>query len=146
MSNGKFDCCETGACCDSFEMSGLDKINAPPWHAPTLESIVGSCNSDITVIEPPVQMPTDMDTETGTATFGNKIFVSSNNINSEEEMNPGDIVQLKSGGPKMTVASALINGGYYCQWFDSADFTKEIISSFGTLHNEWFLKQALIKV
>jgi uncharacterized protein YodC (DUF2158 family) len=32
----------------------------------------------------------------------------------------GDVVQLKSGGPQMTVSSLLANDrGYRCQWFDS---------------------------
>jgi len=33
---------------------------------------------------------------------------------------PGDIVQLKSGGSAMTVASDLTNGGHYCEWFKGA--------------------------
>jgi uncharacterized protein YodC (DUF2158 family) len=36
------------------------------------------------------------------------------------EFKPGDIVQLKSGGPAMTVASDLTNGGHYCEWFKGA--------------------------
>jgi len=33
----------------------------------------------------------------------------------------GDVVQLKSGGPKMTVASVKegeVGGAYYCKWFN----------------------------
>lgn len=33
------------------------------------------------------------------------------------EFNAGDIVQLKSGGPKMTVHESDARGGVYCQWF-----------------------------
>lgn len=32
------------------------------------------------------------------------------------KFNPDDIVQLKSGGPAMTVESGLTNGGHYCEW------------------------------
>jgi len=34
-----------------------------------------------------------------------------------EALKPGDIVQLKSGGPKMTVQSMSIDDELYCQWF-----------------------------
>lgn len=34
-----------------------------------------------------------------------------------DEIKPGDIVTLKSGGPKMTV-SWIEEGSAYCQWFD----------------------------
>ena len=34
---------------------------------------------------------------------------------------PGDIVQLKSGGPSMTVAkSSYTDEGYWCEWFKGA--------------------------
>ena len=34
---------------------------------------------------------------------------------------PGDIVQLKSGGPSMTVSKADTDGeGYWCEWFKGA--------------------------
>ena len=33
------------------------------------------------------------------------------------EFEIGDIVQLKSGGPGMTVQAILSNGHYKCQWF-----------------------------
>ena len=34
----------------------------------------------------------------------------------------GDVVQLKSGGPKMTVASTKSNAaGILCTWFDAAE-------------------------
>lgn len=32
----------------------------------------------------------------------------------------GDIVQLKSGGPKMTVSGVLDKGNYTCTWFRGA--------------------------
>ena len=34
----------------------------------------------------------------------------------EHKIVPGDVVQLKSGGPHMTVNS--IDGNIYCTWFD----------------------------
>lgn len=33
---------------------------------------------------------------------------------------PGDIVQLKSGGPAMTVSEANGRGSYQCEWFKGA--------------------------
>ena len=30
----------------------------------------------------------------------------------------GDVVALKSGGPKMTVTMKALGGGWVCQWFD----------------------------
>ena len=34
-----------------------------------------------------------------------------------EQIKEGDVVQLKSGGPSMTVESIEENGYLYCQWF-----------------------------
>ena len=31
---------------------------------------------------------------------------------------PGDVVQLKSGGPRMTVYSVAASGTYLCNWFN----------------------------
>ena len=36
-------------------------------------------------------------------------------------INPGDVVQLKTGGPKMTVGALLINNQVVCYWFDDHD-------------------------
>ena len=33
----------------------------------------------------------------------------------------GDVVQLKSGGPVMTVESVDSDGSVYCAWFDSKE-------------------------
>ncbi|QPC91980.1 YodC family protein [Mesorhizobium sp. INR15] len=35
-----------------------------------------------------------------------------------EVLKPGDIVCLKSGGPKMTVSSPAASGLYLCHWFN----------------------------
>ena len=38
-----------------------------------------------------------------------------------ESLNPGDVVQVKSGGPKMTVITVGDNYGspvVWCEWFD----------------------------
>lgn len=54
---------------------------------------------------------------------------------------PGDIVQLKSGGPAMTVAKIntdTLTGelrGYYCEWFKGASkerehFTEETLQTY----------------
>jgi uncharacterized protein YodC (DUF2158 family) len=55
-----------------------------------------------------------------------------------DDLAPGDVVQLKSGGPVMTIASI---GDYYgerkalCEWFDN----KKSMS--GTFHLHSLLKQ-----
>lgn len=37
------------------------------------------------------------------------------------EYKPGDIVQLKSGGPSMTVSTVTKDGeAYWCEWFKGA--------------------------
>ncbi|ULB09567.1 DUF2158 domain-containing protein [Cereibacter azotoformans] len=39
----------------------------------------------------------------------------------KDEFKPGDIVQLKSGGPAMTVEGRASPGGkYWCDWFKGA--------------------------
>ena len=53
------------------------------------------------------------------------------------QFTPGDVVQLKSGGPKMTVAAVETGSGgrtqYICEWFDkdfkrlSAIFTAPVL-------------------
>ncbi|CAO3453251.1 hypothetical protein [Azospirillum argentinense] len=58
-----------------------------------------------------------------------------------EEFKPGDVVQLKSGGPKMTVQSAgesAMTGipFAYCSWFDKA----------GNRKTEEFAPASLVKV
>jgi uncharacterized protein YodC (DUF2158 family) len=35
-----------------------------------------------------------------------------------ETFKNGDVVQLKSGGPKMTVNGSMANGSLHCVWFD----------------------------
>jgi uncharacterized protein YodC (DUF2158 family) len=37
-----------------------------------------------------------------------------------EQLKKGDVVMLRSGGPKMTITEGPVNGvsGYYCEWFD----------------------------
>lgn len=36
------------------------------------------------------------------------------------DLKVGDVVRLKSGGPKMTIYS-IIDNGCYCTWFDAND-------------------------
>lgn len=36
-----------------------------------------------------------------------------------QDFKVGDVVQLKSGGPNMTVAEIQQNGNVWCQWFVS---------------------------
>ena len=43
----------------------------------------------------------------------------------EQEIAPGDVVELKSGGPVMTVVRVAEAGAVYCQWFPSPDKVRE---------------------
>lgn len=48
---------------------------------------------------------------------------------------PGDIVQLKSGGPAMTVSSPTERGAYWCEWFkgaskERAHFEEEVLQMY----------------
>ncbi|QTE37218.1 DUF2158 domain-containing protein [Mucilaginibacter gossypii] len=51
-----------------------------------------------------------------------------------EKIESGDVVQLKSGGPKMT-AESHGNSGWHCKWFDGTDLK----------HGTFFAK-SLIKI
>lgn len=49
-----------------------------------------------------------------------------------DEINPGDVVQLKSGGPIMTVSSVgdyLGQPSVWCEWFDGKKPYKETFSA-----------------
>jgi len=56
------------------------------------------------------------------------------------KFSPGDIVQLKSGGPAMTISSVNLLDGeegmtYRCKWFkgaskETADFTEDTLKNF----------------
>jgi uncharacterized protein YodC (DUF2158 family) len=52
-----------------------------------------------------------------------------------EDFEIGDVVQLRSGGPKMTVRSLISDGAVVCQWFESNE-----------VHEENFPKESLKKV
>lgn len=52
-----------------------------------------------------------------------------------EDFEIGDVVQLRSGGPKMTVHGLVSDGDVVCQWFEGNE-----------VHEESFLKEALRKV
>jgi uncharacterized protein YodC (DUF2158 family) len=52
-----------------------------------------------------------------------------------EEFEIGAVVQLRSGGPKMTVHSLVSDGDVVCKWFESNE-----------VHEEKFPKEALKKV
>jgi len=52
-----------------------------------------------------------------------------------EDFEIGDVVVLRSGGPKMTVHGLVSDGDVVCQWFESNE-----------VHEENFPKEALKKV
>jgi uncharacterized protein YodC (DUF2158 family) len=52
-----------------------------------------------------------------------------------EDFEIGDVVQLRSGGPKMTVHSLVSDGNVVCQWFEGNE-----------VHEGHFPKEALKKV
>jgi uncharacterized protein YodC (DUF2158 family) len=52
-----------------------------------------------------------------------------------EDFEIGQVVQLRSGGPKMTVHSLVSDGDVVCQWFEANE-----------VHEENFPKEVLKKV
>lgn len=52
-----------------------------------------------------------------------------------EDFEIGNVVQLRSGGPKMTVHSLVSDGDVVCQWFEGNE-----------VHEENFPKEVLKKV
>lgn len=52
-----------------------------------------------------------------------------------EDFEIGDVVQLRSGGPKMTVHGLVSDGDVVCQWFEGNE-----------VHEESFPKEGLQKV
>jgi uncharacterized protein YodC (DUF2158 family) len=52
-----------------------------------------------------------------------------------EDFAIGDVVQLRSGGPKMTVHGVVSDGDVVCQWFEGNE-----------VHDENFPNEALKKV
>jgi uncharacterized protein YodC (DUF2158 family) len=52
-----------------------------------------------------------------------------------ENFEIGDVVQLRSGGPKLTVRSVISEGDIVCQWFET-----------DVVHEESFPNEALKKV
>ena len=45
-------------------------------------------------------------------------------MNIEMKYDEGDVVRLKSGGPKMTVNGYMEFGEVHCQWFEDAEMKK----------------------
>ena len=52
-----------------------------------------------------------------------------------ENFEIGDVVQLRSGGPKLTVRSVISDGDIVCQWFET-----------DVVHEDKFPNEALKKV
>ena len=45
-----------------------------------------------------------------------------------ENLNTGDTVQLKSGGPIMTLGGKMAAGGYKCHWFSGTELKEGLFS------------------
>jgi uncharacterized protein YodC (DUF2158 family) len=52
-----------------------------------------------------------------------------------EDFEIGDVVQLRSGGPKLTIHGLVSDGDVVCQWFEG-----------NVVHEESFPKEALKKI
>ena len=39
-----------------------------------------------------------------------------------DNLKSGDVVQLKSGGPRMTVTHEMSGGAFSCVWFDGSNY------------------------
>lgn len=50
----------------------------------------------------------------------------------EEKFKPGDLVQLKSGGPVMTIQH-INSDGCFCRWFDAANLLQHATLPIETL-------------
>lgn len=51
-------------------------------------------------------------------------------MSDETDINPGDVVQLRSGGPSMTVVSKSLNGQFVvCEWFDAVNVLHAVDTS-----------------
>lgn len=42
-------------------------------------------------------------------------------VQAEVSFQPGDVVRLKSGGPKMTISHRPSSDSYFCVWFNKND-------------------------
>jgi len=54
---------------------------------------------------------------------------------SAEQLKKGDVVQLKSGGPAMTIITFHEDGDAKCKWFEGSK-----------VHEDWFPPYALMKL
>lgn len=61
--------------------------------------------------------------------------ISSHQQSAMEDFEIGNVVQLRSGGPKMTVHGLVSDGDVVCQWFEG-----------NAVHEESFPREALKKV
>lgn len=43
-----------------------------------------------------------------------------------DELEPGDVVVLRSGGPRMTLRSRNSDGDLYCNWFDGRELKEAL--------------------
>jgi uncharacterized protein YodC (DUF2158 family) len=48
---------------------------------------------------------------------------------SEHTFKPGDVVQLKSGGPLMTLISSDTESNWTCAWYNDTKYSYELIAA-----------------
>jgi uncharacterized protein YodC (DUF2158 family) len=61
------------------------------------------------------------------------------------DIQPGDVVMCKAGGPKMTVSKLGMMDNAYCTWFENKASEHEP-PVWGDLKREWFDLNQLVKV
>jgi uncharacterized protein YodC (DUF2158 family) len=62
----------------------------------------------------------------------------------KSKMNLGDVVTLKSGGPKMTLGFKTPSGAFRCYWFEEIEMTLSASAkSWGELRDGVFKEEAL---
>lgn len=129
-------CCKEGTCCDETEGCTSGSCCDPDFFV-----AVGSDSS------------VKLQGSGVTLNASGSVFVGGSETKTVSDLVPGDIVQIKSGGPLMTVSSELVNNGFYCQWFSSNSYgysatgtSWETALQYTTMHSEWFHKNSLRKI
>lgn len=60
---------------------------------------------------------------------------------SQTELKPGDVVALKSGGPKMTLEEPVEQDNFWCVWFCGDEYNREIFVAAGLILDPDYVEQ-----